>query len=304
MATFEEVADALRLVAAGRSLPSVGRRIELEHLGLAKFPPIGSSGEATLTERGDAFDRAWTVFGDRDTAEQLLRESYLGLPATNALMQGIHGRPSVAVEGALHLLARHRLADADDATTFRGFLQALNDLGIVAYSRKHQSVRVVAPLPTPEPAEPEQQPAVRIVEPDRPYSNVRHLRETLRACRDFIWWADPHFEKRGFEPLADEADASRVQSIRILSGTRPSPGDVSDYERFKAELESGGISVEFRVVAPPDREWHDRYIVTRDAAWNVPGLGVITKGSYSEFTKTALPPFESWWQKGTPVEDL
>lgn len=282
----------------------IGRRIELEYLGLATFPAIGSSGEATLTERGDAFDNAWTVYRDRDTAEQLLREAYLDLPATSALMQGIHGRPPVSTEGALHLLARHRLADTDDATSFRGFLQALNDLNIVAYSRRHQTVRIVAPLPDPEPAEPEQQPAIRIVEPDRPYSNVRHLRETLRSCRDYIWWADPHFEKSGFEPLTDEADAAKIKSIRILSSTRPTTADINDYERFKAEMAALGIKVEFRIVGPPDREWHDRFIVTGNAAWNVPPLGAVTKGSYSQFTKTEPPPFGNWWQKGTPVEVL
>lgn len=278
--------------------------MELELLGLTEFPPLGAGGESKLTERGDAFDRAWTVYKDRETAEQLLRDAYMDLPATNALMQGIHGRPSVPVDGALHLLARHQLANADDPTTFRGFLQELNDLGVVAYSRKHQTVRIVAPLPDADPDDPEPQPTVRIVEPDRPYSNLRYLRETLRACRDYIWWADPHFEKRGFEPLADEADAAKVTSIRILSGTRPKPREIKDYELFKAEMGALGITVEMRIVAPPDREWHDRFIVTRDAAWNVPGLGVLAKGSYSQFTKTTPPPYETWWQKGTPVEDL
>jgi hypothetical protein len=219
-------------------------------------------------------------------------------------MQGIHGRPSVPVEGALHLLARHGLAADNDATAFRSFLQVLNDLEIVAYSRRNQAVRLVAPLPAAEPAEPEQQPAVRIVEPDRPFSNLRHLRETLRACKSFVWWADPHFDRRGFEALDDEADASQIQSIRILSGTRPTPRELQDYDLFKSQMAALGINVEMRIVPPPDREWHDRFIVTDGAAWSVPGIGVLSKGSYSQFVKTPPPPFEEWWRKGARVEDM
>jgi hypothetical protein len=47
--------------------------------------------------------------------------------------------------------------------------------------------------------EEEAEVVVRIVHPERPYSNVRNLREVLRACKDYIWWADPHFAKKGFE---------------------------------------------------------------------------------------------------------
>lgn len=179
-------------------------------------------------------------------------------------------------------------------------LSVLNTMGVVSYSVKLQTVRIVAPIPDKD----DPAPALRVVEPDRPYSNVRHLRETLRACREFIWWADPHFERRGFEPLNDEADATKINSIRILSGTRPSAGDLKDYERFKEEMAALGIAVEYRIVSLPDREWHDRYIVTSGDAWNVPPLGAVAKGSYSEFSKTTAPPFDRWWEKGTPIEDL
>jgi hypothetical protein len=260
--------------------------------------------EFTLTDVGRAFDDAVNVYGDHDEAKRLFREAYLRMPVTQALMQGLRGRDSVPVTGALHLLARHGLADAQNVSAFRTLLTTLNSMQVVAYSVKQQTVRLVEPLPDSEDNDDAPQPSIRIVEPDRPYSNIRHLRETIRSCRDYIWWADPHFEKRGFEPLMDEADASRIKSIRILSGTRPSSGDLKDYNAFKTEMAAIGITVEYSVVAPPDREWHDRFIVSRHAAWNVPPLGAVTKGSYSEFTKTATPPFESWWKKGTLVDDL
>jgi hypothetical protein len=62
-----------------------------------------------------------------------------------------------------------------------------------------------------------------------------------------------------------------------------------------------GIRVEWRIVQTADRDWHDRFIVSRDAAWNVRPLNTIYKGDYSEFGQTQRPPFEEWCKKGVPL---
>jgi hypothetical protein len=274
----------------------------LAQLGFGRFGAEDEYGLSPfeLTDEGRAFDDAANVYDDEPEARRLLRDAYLRTPATQALMQGLHGRGAVSVYGALHLLARHGLADAANVSEFRAMLSILNAMGVVAYSVKNQTVRILTPVPDDE-----SPPArIRVVEPERPYSNRRHLRETFRLCRGHVWWADPHFERRGLEPLADEADSTKFQSIRILTGSRPTPADVAEFERFKEEMRHLGITVEVRVVAPPDRTWHDRYIVTSGKAWNVPPIGVLSKGSYSEFSETAPPPFEEWWAEGTAMEDL
>jgi hypothetical protein len=250
-----------------------------------------------LTPDGEALDTAWNVHHETSTGMEILTGAYLALPETAALMQGLHGRKPVAVDGALHLLARHRIADPDDPTTFRHFLRGLNDLGIVAYSHKSQTVRVTAPMP--DEGSDEAPPTLRIVERERPYSNVRHLRETLRVCRDHIYWVDAHFSKKGLEPLVDEADATRVTEIRILSGpAQVGPDALKDFKRFEAEMANLGISVEWRVVEREDQEFHDRFIVTKGKAWNVPPINTLYKGDYSEISETVRPPFEKWWAKG------
>ena len=48
-------------------------------------------------------------------------------------------------------------------------------------------------------------------------------------------------------------------------------------------------------------DFHDRFIVTRGKAWNVPPINTLYKDDYSEITATNAPPFESWWQKGKPI---
>jgi hypothetical protein len=214
-------------------------------------------------------------------------------------MQGLHGRSGVSFSGAVHFLGRHRMADVGKTGPVRTFLQTLNRAGIVAYSNKHQTVRVTAPLPD---AEEQLPPVVRVVEPDRPYSNVRHLREILRRCQGYIWWAEPHFGRKGLEPLADEADAARVAEIRILSG--PAQVDEKakkDWRRFYTEMAALDIRAEWRVVQPP-LQWHDRFIVSRRESWNVPPVNTLYKGDYSEASRTpSRPPFERWWKAGQPL---
>jgi len=299
-----------RVRLARDSNPSQPDRELLARLGFARFTAVatlfgpGTGYRTELTEDGAAFDEAANVEHNRREAERVLRQAYLRFPATQALIQGLHGRGSIPVTGAHYMLARHGYADPNDLPGFRNMLAKLRTLGVVSYSNKHQTVRVTAPLP--ETDEEATLVRVRVVEPDRPFSNLRHLRQLLRECKGFIWWVDPHFEKRGFEQLLEEADASKLKQIRILATKRPSPAEIGDYKRFKTEMTNVGIEVEYRIVPETDSQIHDRYIIDRDTAWNVPPLATILgKGKYSEFTRAQQrPPFETWWQKGKPVEEL
>jgi hypothetical protein len=258
-----------------------------------------------LTARGELnadarrmYDAAW-VYDETEQVEIIQRDALLTRPATQALMQGLHGRGAVSVSGALHFLARHGLVGVGETARLRTFLQVLNQVGIVAYSNKMQTVRITAPLPDGGQAF---APVVRVVEPDRPYSNVRHLREILRQCDGYIWWAEPHFGRKGLEPLVDEAEGERITDIRILSG----PAQVNeraenDWKRFHAEMAALGITAEWRVVPQP-LPWHDRFIVSRKQTWNVPPINTLYKGDYSEASRTTVrPPFEKWWADGVPL---
>ena len=221
----------------------------------------------------------------------------INLPATQALMQGLHGRGPVAFTGAHHLLARHRMASASDPSPVRALLNVLNAAGVVKYSNKLQTVRITAPVPE------EMIAAVRVVEPDRPYSNVLALREILRSCEGYIRWAEPHLPRKALEPLSYEADSSVISEIRLLSGER-SMDDATrkDFKRFAVEMKNRGITAESRVIPPAKMEWHDRFILGRKQAWNVPPVNTLFKGDYSEASRTPTrPPFDKWWADGVPL---
>jgi len=289
----DEVASCVRSISLGKA--TVDQVDLLVNLGLA------SPETKQLNSLGKAVEEAYWIHNRPEDAKGIISRAFLGLPASQALVQGLHGKGPIPIEGALYLLERHGLASSEDLTMLRGFLSTLNRLGIVAFSPQKQTVRIIVPPPLPE----EEAPTLRVVQPDRPYSNVRHLREILRGCRDYIWWADPHFNRKGLEPLHDEADSTKIREIRILSGPAhaTTADSKKDFARFKQEMTNLGIISEWRVVENQDRAWHDRFIVTKHRSWNVPPVNTLFKGDYSEaFSTTERPPFEDWWKRGVPVD--
>jgi hypothetical protein len=59
-----------------------------------------------------------------------------------------------------------------------------------------------------------------------------------------------------------------------------------------------GIDAEWRIMDGA-RDKHDRYIVERTRAWNMPPINTLLKGDYSEISETPQPPpFEEWWAAG------
>lgn len=140
-----------------------------------------------------------------------------------------------------------------------------------------------------------------VFRPEEPFSNVVKLRELLRSCDEYVWWADPHFGTRALEELAFVVDPSRVASIRILSRAEQyNDRAARDLKRFVDEMTPKGITVEWRVTARSVS--HDRYIVASNVTYNVPPVNSIFQGAYGEgIATTNRPPFEEWWQQGRPV---
>ncbi len=287
-ASFEQVARAVRAA----SLDAAVDRDDKLLAALGLLDPQG------LTDTARTFEDAYWIYDDEETARAIWQDALLDLPETQALMQGLHGRGPIRVAGAHHFMARHGFVGADDATAVRGLAQTLNAAGIAAYSNKHQTIRILAPL-----AE-ELAAVVRVVEPERPYSNVLALREILRACEGFVHWAEPHLPAKALEPLSYEADATKIAEIKLLSGAKSmTDATRKDFKRFAAEMFHRGIAAEWRIIEPARMDWHDRFILGRRQAWNVPPVNTLFKGDYSEASRTpARPPFDRWWNLGKALE--
>lgn len=157
--------------------------------------------------------------------------------------------------------------------------------------------------PPARPARSGASPPGGTIRPETPFNNLKTIREAIRACRQYVKWADPHFRTRAFEDLASELDDS-VKEVLILSGDGQ---DIvgkrarADFARFRDELRKRGVSTEWRV---GKRFSHDRFLITRDVCLNVPPVGTIYQGGYSELLPTSnLPPWDEWWTDAVPLED-
>jgi hypothetical protein len=256
--------------------------------------------DGTLNAEGRAFEQAWWVYEDFESAGAVWKRALLRLPAVQTIMQSLHGKGPVPVRGVVHYLASHGLVRANDTKAVRVLLTVLRSADIVAYSNKNQTVRITVPIPD----EGGPEPKVRVINPDQPYSNVRHLREVLRSCRDHIWWAEPHFVRKLLEPLSDEADSQHVSEIRILTGSAKTDEELargrSDFRRFRSEMKDKGIDAKWRIMGG-GRDKHDRFVVERSRAWNVPPINTLLKGDFSQINETEAPPFEEWWAAGTDL---
>ena len=139
-----------------------------------------------------------------------------------------------------------------------------------------------------------------VISPSQPFSNLMSLRRILREGEAFIWWADLHFHARALEELVETVDPALIQEIRILSG--PANADdraKRDFARFRDELQRKSVQAEWRVL---QGFAHDRFIISRQKCYNVPPVNSLLQGSYAEILETPhRPPFEEWWNIGTPL---
>lgn len=140
----------------------------------------------------------------------------------------------------------------------------------------------------------------RLISPDKPYSNLLHIRKTIEECADFIDWFDPYFTKNGFDVLL-EAENESIKRIRILSGIKQTNERLRNhFQRFRDELNKKSINVEFRILMGRSiEEIHDRWMISSNKKFNVPSLNTIYRGQWSEIKETSNNfPFEKYWNEG------
>jgi hypothetical protein len=267
------------------------------------FELTGLSEDGTrLSASGLDLYRAAFVARDDHGTNRLLGQALRTLLPLQVLAQELGNLPAITEEGAVSLLALHRVVTpgftADEARpTFRW----LNDLGVIVYSRKLKTVRFVPDDPGAAKAG-EVANLSAMVSPRTPFSNVARLRKVLRIQSGVVTWADQHFGARAFEELVDELHPTKVTELRIISGGAESVVSAKsyrDYVRFQEEMATKGIAVEWRV--DPNREWHDRWLVDATKVFNVPPVNSLFANQYSEILATdERPPVDEWWARSTP----
>lgn len=258
--------------------------------------------DGNLTPAGDQLFRTAWVIKDKPAALKVLGQALRATLPLQVIAQELSNYGGVPEDGVRDLLAYHHVLELDvSASTIRPTFKMLNMLGVVAYSQKLKTVRYIPD--DPEAAKAGETPDLAaMISPRTPYSNLARLRRVLRSLNGMVTWADPHFGARAFEELADEIDPSKVTELRVLSGVADNvltAKSFKDYKRFVEEMGLKGIQVEWRV--DPARDWHDRFLVHGQGAYNMPPVNNLFQGQYSEILPSSVrPPVQEWWDRSAP----
>jgi hypothetical protein len=258
-----------------------------------------------LTDIGREYYKSKFILNDDNLSAEILGSALKRFLPTQAICQLLWGRPNLNKQSVYRLLVLEEYINSKEfkEQDLGGFLMLLNQCSILKYNKKSSGVTILYNPRTSEDVE----ISTKFLSPETPYSNVRNLREILRNSTEFVHWFDKHFSLKGLEPLHDEADGTKINEIRILSGI--TSGRVNerlrdDFIRFRDEMKTRQINAELRILCNKEilNDIHDRWIVSKNSVFNIPPVDTIFQGQYSEMKKTEnRPPFEEWWLNGLDI---
>ncbi len=121
--------------------------------------------------------------------------------------------------------------------------------------------------------------------------------QAIESCDDFIYWIDKYFSNEGLRLLIQSADKGRIKNIKILISIDKADDNLRrSFKDFRNEmLNNHNIVSELRVMVDPKLKSsiHDRWILSKEACFNIPSPDIVARGQYSEIKNTTnRPPFD------------
>jgi hypothetical protein len=257
-----------------------------------------------LTDLGSEYFKYKFIFNDDDASNKILTNIIKEYDPTQAICQVLWGRPKLKRMNVYKLLVHQEYINSSyfKEDELGSFLMLLNKCDILKYNKKNNDINIIFNPRTGSSKE----LVTRFLTPELAYSNLRNLWEVLRNCKNYIHWFDKHFSPKGIESLIDEADGTKINEIKILTGIGSTNLEKlrRDFIRFESEIKLRHINSEIRVIFDKNllNDIHDRWIISQNDCYNVPPVNSIYMGQYSEIVKTSnRPPFNDWWDKGLDI---
>jgi hypothetical protein len=297
--TWQALLDALlEMRTSGGAIITGNDLLFLVQLGFV-------NGDGMLSVTGRELCNLMHVRRDIVAADAITHGALASAPATQALLQSLEGLKDITVEQAKMALVFAGLTEQEVEARVTNFLMILNANGVLTYSRKNRSIRLlVSPKQSAAPSH-------IYIDRTRPYANDLWIREVLRECQGSIRWLDKYFQKEAFEWIWREANANSISSVEIIStvdDNGAAPLAIADYKRLKKELAPKGISVEWRVLQRNKaHDFHDRWIIDdQDLCYNVSSINSIKSGQRSELHRSTnhaevRASFVEYWSKAQAI---
>lgn len=297
--TYEAV---IRSIGERRDTPSSPDIAVLRALGL-----VEKSDPLALSAEGLSYFDAQFIRRTEEDALQVLRGCLMEVPPVLAIVQlldGVAGANRDAVEAVL------RSQGFGEGLTDRhigSLLALMNRCGVVDYVRMRGEVRVLV-----HPAQLVQPPTSIFISPQTPFGNRVWLRRVLQEAEGHIHWLDKHFVPGAFEAIWEAASGSTISEVLVLSlyleEYHAGKKVKRDFGNLAQELGARGVRLEWRVIESREiRDTHDRWIVSRNAARNVPNVNAILSGQHSEMNvsdqRAELDKlFGGYWARAIPID--
>ena len=157
-------------------------------------------------------------------------------------------------------------------------------------------------------------PNKNIIASQKPYANVKRLREIIFSSERSIKWIDRFFSIFGFDILHECLDKSKIKDIKILvgigkwrsSGVEGFERFFEEFKRFKREMKNYNIHCECKVMSKEVyKKIHDRWIIIDDIrCYNVPSTDTIARGQYSSIypeNSASCIPFDDFWKNSMDI---
>lgn len=296
-ASYEE---AIRAIGERRDPPVDPRKARDWDEAVVLLQAMGLLDEHTgLTSAGQQYFHARFIDADSEAATAALLHQLLEQYAPAQLIaQTLANRPRVPRSVAETVLRSQGVESVTDRQ-LGSLLALLHTAGIIEYSKQQGSFRVLAtPLLRPD------LPSSIFISKETPWSNRRWLHRLIAEADDHLYWLDKHWLPAGLDVLGEAADGERLNAIKILSlelSDSVTRSATRAYRELGREMQSRGIAFEWRFIDSKKlRDTHDRWIISRGSAWNIPNLNAILSGQHSELVRTANGPelrsvFEGAW---------
>ena len=257
-----------------------------------------------LTEKGRSYFEEKFIKGNHSEAKRVLGFCLLDYPPVEAITQYLWGVKAATAESVLTILKANGFWYYSGTAPLTHLLELLNEVRIIRYDRRNKKIVV---LKNPGSQSP---PRNIFIDSSKPYSNVVWIKRVLSECDEFIYWIDKHFQKEALEWIWEVADASRMKEIKIMSldtGENLNKKAKDEYRRLKKELSLKRIDLTWYTIDSREiRDMHDRWILGKDYARNVPNVNAILSGQRAELSRSdnfdeIFKAFKEYLQKASPI---
>ena len=140
--------------------------------------------------------------------------------------------------------------------------------------------------------------------PTTPYTNLKIMRNSIRSCRDYVYWIDRYFTINDFDVLHDAVTNSKINKVCILLSSQFGDEKMKKhFKRFRDEMKEKKIHCEMRVMTKSVfDEVHDRFLISKNKTYNAFSGDTARRDQVAQMNETnEVPEYTKWWDTSLDI---